>query len=110
MGEANSFICLIKFSVKHFPMYIMLIPVFVAGVMERQLEMLEKEFEQGKKMMKEQYDHQKLAVSHGQKMEIKRISQDLHTRGFDRYQMYMVGKDMRVRHDMQMQSLEDTYQ
>jgi len=101
---------LFKLSVEHFPMCIMLIPVFVAGVMERQLEMLEKEFEQGKKMMKEQYDHQKLAVTHGQKMEVQRISKDLHMRGCDRQQMYMVGKDMRARHNLQMQSLADTYQ
>jgi len=87
-----------------------LIPKFVAGVMEHHLETLKKEFKQGKKMMKEQYDHQKLVVTHGQKMEVQRIGQDLHVRGFDRLQMYMVGKDIRARHNLQMRSLEDTYQ
>ena len=86
-----------------------LIPKFIDGVMERQMETLEKEYKQGQLRMKQQLDLQKQGVLYNQRMEVQRISADLQMRGSDRHTMYMVGREMRTRHDLQVTSLEESY-
>ena len=83
-----------------------LVDKFVRGVLERQLEDLAKQKQRMVAGIKAKFDRDFHLCSHDQKCEVQRIAAHMQMSGASQKQMFDVGREMRVRHEAQLNYLK----